>query len=443
MFPALTEAVKEFFANAGTQPEPLRLDFKEDWYERNGYRQIANVISSWGGRADWSGELVNSETAQNHSVVWACKRIISESVAFLPLAMMQARSDGKFPATKKPMYRALHDAPNHEMTAMSFRETMTSHLVMGGNCYAKIVRRSGSKEAVELYPISPLAVRIDRDKEGRLVYVIGKDSYTVLPDKPQDILHVRGLSDDGIHGYSVLTVARQSIGTALAGERYAGAFFANGGRLPYTLKLDKPFKTDQDFDKFRADWQNKYTDPKNAIILEPWLTYQSIGMSLEDAQLLESRQFSIPEICRWFLISPHLVGDLSRATFSNIEHLALQFVKMTLTAWLVRWEQELYRCVLTPEEKSDGYYFKHNVNGLLRGDFASRMAGYASALQNGHMSVNEVRDLEDRNPIDGGDDHHIQLNMQTLPGGEPTSSQMAALMKIGAAKNPGGTTDAD
>jgi HK97 family phage portal protein len=168
--------------------------------------------------------------------------------------------------------------------------------------------------------------------------------------------------------------------------------------------------------------------------MEGDIEYKQIGLNMADMQMLETREFSIPEICRWFLVSPHLVGDLSRATFSNIEQLALEFVKMTLSAWITRWEQELYRCVLTPEEKAAGYYFRHNLSGLLRGDFQTRMAGYATMLQNGIANVDEVRDLEDWNPLpDGaGEDYHIQLNMQALPAtGVPQNAQSAALIRLG------------
>lgn len=231
-----------------------------------------------------------------------------------------------------------------------------------------------------------------------------------------------------------MTMGRQSIGTAIAAERNVARFYANGGRLPYVLMMDGKFKTDADFEKFRTDWEKTYAEPHRAPMLEPPIKeYKQIGLSAKDSQLLETRLFDIHEICRWFLVSPHLVGDLSRATFSNIEQLALEFVKMTLATWLTRWEQELWRCVLTPEEKTQGYFWKHNVNALLRGDFQSRMAGYSTMLQNGIASVNEVRDLEDWNPVEGGDAHHIQLNQQTLPGtGVPMTSPNASLVRLGS-----------
>lgn len=428
MFPALAQAWREIKQGFGSQPEPLDLKsanvspdlVNAEWLSRNGYR---NLSAAWnGGGSSWSGERVSLDTAMTHSVVWACRRIISESIAFMPLSMMQATSKGKFPADDKPLASALHNAPHDEMTTMEMREVMTGDTVMGGSGFATIARRSGTGVAQELYPLRPQQVRTDRDKQKRLIYLV-KDgnspelTYTIERGKPQDILHVKGPTIDGITGYSVISMARQSWGTANATERYAANFYLRGGRIPYNLKLTQKFKDDPAADKFRADWEKIYNDPHKVPILEPWLEYQQTGMSLADAQFLGTRQFNIPEICRWFLVSPHLVGDLSRATFSNIEQLALEFVKMTLMAWMVRWEQSMWRCLLTPEEKNQGYYFKHNVNGLLRGDFVSRMAGYASALQNGHMNRDEVRELEDRNPLPNGEgeQYTIQLNMQTLP----------------------------
>ncbi len=416
-----------------------------DWYARNGFPGLYAQHTE--GGPSWSGETVNDSKALNHSVAWGCVRIISESLAFMPLQMMRDTGAGKFPAKDKPMYRALHDAPNDEMTAMGFRETETAHCVMGGNCYAQIMRRSGTGVANELYPLLPSQITQDRDTQKRLVYVV-KDSpvhsntYTVERGKPQDILHVRGLGNDGTRGYSVITMARQSLGIAVSQDKYAGRYFATGGRQPGYIQIEPntKFKSDEDRDAYR-DQLNKFFNSDRFHELpffEPGTKFVPYSWSPQDSQFLEARQYSIPDVCRWFLISPHMVGDLSRATFSNIEHLALQFVKLTLTAWITRWDQELWRCVLTPEEKGQGYYFKHNVNGLLRGDFQSRMQGYATALQNGFKCIDDVLDLEDENPLPNGAGkaRHIQLNMQTLPGtGQPTAAEVAAASNAGGLKH--------
>jgi HK97 family phage portal protein len=396
------------------------------WYARNGYPGIYSIMS--GGMPAWSGEPVSTETALNHSVVWACNRLISESVGLIPCLMYRQAGNAKDQAARHPMFRALAKG-NDDEAAQAMTERQTTHCVLGGNAYSQILRRSGVGTAVELIPLEPTEVTPDREVGGarRLVYVVkagnaAAKTYTIERNKPHPILHVRGFSWDGLRGFSVVTMARQSIGTATSMERNVARFYANGGRVPYLLELASKFKTDAEYERFRTDWEKLYQEPHRAPILEPGMTYKQTGMSMVDAQLLESRVFTIQEICRWFSVNPTMVGELSRATFSNIEHLFLQFLKLTLNSWLTRWEQDLWRCVLTPDEKDEGYFFHHDVRALLRGDFASRMAGYASALQNGHLSIDEVRDEEDRNPLpDGAGSHyHIQLNMQTVRGGDET-----------------------
>jgi HK97 family phage portal protein len=322
------------------------------------------------------------------------------------------------------MYSALLHAPNDEMSSMSFQESRTSHCALQGSAYAQIIRRSGTGTAIQLLAIDPSQVRIDREKTGqrRLVYLVkdspdannGETAYTLQEGKPQDILHIRGLGWDGLRGYSVIAMARQSFGTAIAIEKNVAAFYANGGRVPYHLEMARHFKNDTDYDKFRADWRKTYREPHNVPILEEGTKYVQDGLSAVDQQMLESRLFDIHEVCRWFLMSPHLVGDLSRATFSNIEQLALEFVKVTMGPWFNRWEKDLWRCVLTPDEKGQGYQFKHDITDLTSGALLDRMNAYSIGLQNGVYSQNNVLKFLGMNPFKGGDAHHIQLNMQTL-----------------------------
>lgn len=450
MLPELTDGIatkaRRMFAGFGSQILTLGLESKSSegaWYERNGFYGAAAARNASGGPS-WSGESVTRDTALNHSVVWTCRGIIAESIGMLPLPMMQRKGADKDEATDHPMYNALQNAPNDETTAQQMRETITGHAVLGGYGAAQILRRSGTKVANELVMLLPEQVTPDREKTGqqRSVFVV-KDSngagktYTVERGKPQDILYIPGIAWDGTKGYSVLTMARQSIGTALAAERHVGRFYARGGRTPYNLKVNREgvFEDDEKFKKWSQGWNATYADSNLAPVLEPWLEYEKTGMSLLDSQMLESRQFSVPEICRWFRISPHLAGDLSRATFANIEQLALEFVNFTLHVWLKRWEQHLWRCVLTPEEKHQGYFWKHNVNALLRGDFAARMAGYSMALQNGWLNRNEVRDYEDLNGFEGGDEYTIQLNMQQLPLADNAPPQQPAnLIRLGNGK---------
>lgn len=456
LFPAIREAWSELRSGLGakllgldtkaaTALATLATGMSNDEYTF--LRRFPTLLAAYGaGQPSWSGETITDQTVLNNSVAWACTRVISESEAFLPLNMMLSDPSGtKDVAVDHPAHQGLHNAPNDEMTSMAFRESRTAHMVTGGNCYAKIHRRSGTGTAYEFEPLSPVDVIVGRDQSKRLAYeVAGDKTYTVERGKPHDILHIRGLGFDGLVGYSVITMARQSLGTAQSVERYAGRYFATGGRQPGYLKPTVPFRTKEDRDKFREDMEGFLHDPNNYHrwpIFPPGVEFESYGWGPQDSQFLETRQWTVPEICRWFLVSPHIVCDLTHATFSNVEHLGLQFVKMTLTPWLTRWEQDLWRCVLTPAEKVAGYYFKHNVNGLLRGDFQSRMAGYSTLLQNGIANIDEVRDLEDWNelPNGSGKAHHIQLNMATVPGtGQPTATELAAIAKYTAALGEGG-----
>lgn len=414
------------------------------WYLRNGYPQIYSILA--GGAPAWSGESVSVETALNHSVVWACNGLISESIGRLPAVLMQRTAGGKRIAYEQPMYSAMINAPNDEISAQGFTEMLTSHCLLQGGGFAKIARRSGTGVAIQLDPLMPQQVFPDRDKQKRLVYVIKSPgdpdvTYTVIPGKPQDILHIRGLGWDGIRGFSVISMGRQSIGTAIAADRNLARFYANGGRLPYILESAKSFKDEQEFQRFRSRWEEVYSEPHRAPILENGMTMKPIGTTFSDAQGVENRTFTVSEICRWFSVSPNLVGELSNSNNSISENSALNFVKMTLGKWIGRWEQDFWRCVLTPEEKSAGYYLRHNLRDLLRGDFTTRMTGYSTALQNGFLNVDEVRDEEDRDalPNDAGQVYRFQLNMQTTPGtGDPTIVEQGILNRgTGTPGTPG------
>lgn len=448
MFPAIREAVQELRKGFGS--DLIRLDLKATESTFGITPEYAKELRLRGlvGAQSWSGEAVNEATALNHSVVWACTRIISEVEAMLPLSLMQKRSEGRFPMTDHPLYRVLHDEPNEQMSAMEFRETMTAHCVLRGNAYARIVRRPGTNEVIALYPLNGKVT--PGVSNGALYYEVAQESglverFIVRKDQPHDILHIRGLGNDGIKGYGVIEQARHSIGTANSAEKYAAQFYANGGRTPHVIEWDRKFKSKEDGDKWAADWREQY-ESKDSFhrtpIMEPGMVYKNIGLSPEDSQFLETRQFEVPELCRWFLMTPHMVGDLTRATYSNIEHLFIEFMTRTEMAWLIRWEQAIARCLLTPAEKKSGMYAKHNINAMLRGDFKTRMDGYSIALQNGKNSIDEVRELEDENPLlnGAGRAHHIQLNMQTVPGtGEPTASEKATLAKISQGGGDGKT----
>lgn len=380
-----------------------------------------------GGTA--SGKYVTERSAMQMTAVYCCVRILSEAVASLPLQFYRYTDDGgKEKAVEHPLYFLLHDEPNPEMTSFIFRETLMTHLLLWGNAYSQIIR-NGKGEVVALYPLMPDRMKVDRDEHGRLYY-----EYTVYDSddvdgrkgtnkvgrtvrlQPHDVLHIPGLGFDGLVGYSPIAMAKNAIGLAIATEEYGSKFFANGAAPSGVLEHPGTIK---DPSKVRESWQATFGGSGNAnkiAVLEEGMKYTPISISPEQAQFLETRKFQIDEIARIFRVSPHMIGDLEKSSFNNIEQQSLEFVKYTLDPWVSRWEQAMVRALLTPDEKKK-YFFKFNVDGLLRGDYQSRMNGYATARQNGWMSANDIRELEnlDRIPAEqGGDLYLINGNMTKL-----------------------------
>ncbi len=370
-----------------------------------------------------SGKRVNERTSMQMTAVYSCVRILSEAVAGLPLHLYQYTDNGgKEKAVEHPLYFLLHDEPNPEMTSFVFRETLMTHLLLWGNAYAQIIR-NGKGEIMALYPLMPDRMTVDRDEKGRLYYeymVSSDDAPTMkgstvkLP--PSEVLHIPGLGFDGLVGYSPIAMAKNAIGMAIACEEYGAKFFANGAQPSGVLEHPGTIK---DPSRVRESWTQTFGGSQNAnkvAVLEEGMKYTPISISPEQAQFLETRKFQINEIARIFRVPPHMVGDLEKSSFSNIEQQSLEFVKYTLDPWVSRWEQSIVRSLLTVEEKKQ-YFVKFNVDGLLRGDYQSRMNGYAIGRQNGWMSANDIRELEnlDRIPAElGGDLYLINGNMTKL-----------------------------
>lgn len=370
-----------------------------------------------------SGKRVNERSSMQMTAVYSCVRILSEAVAGLPLHFYRyTENGGKEKAVNHPLYFLLHDEPNPEMTSFVFRETLMTHLLLWGNAYAQIIR-NGKGEVIALYPLMPDRMIVDRDNQGQLYY-----EYTVTINdvptmkgsmvclQPSEVLHIPGLGFDGLVGYSPIAMAKNAIGMAIACEEYGAKFFANGAQPNGVLEHPGILK---DPARVRESWQSIYGGSQNAhkiAVLEEGLKYTPISISPEQAQFLETRKFQINEIARIFRIPPHMIGDLEKSSFSNIEQQSLEFVKYTLDPWVSRWEQSLMRSLLTANEKQQ-YFVKFNVDGLLRGDYQSRMNGYATARQNGWMSANDIREMEnlDRIPEElGGNLYLINGNMTKL-----------------------------
>jgi len=352
-----------------------------------------------------AGKVVNERTALSVTTVYACVRVLAEALAGLPLHVYHYNSDdGKERAPSHPLYRLLHDAPNNEMTSFVWREAMMGHLLIYGNCFSQIIR-DGRGQVTALYPLLPSNMDVTRNRDsGEIVYTYHSDKGEVKLSR-ENVLHIPALGFDGLLGYSPIAMAKQAIGMALAVEEYGSTFFKNGANPGGVLEFPGTVK---DIQRVKDSWNAGYQGAGNAhklAILEEGAKFSAMSIPPEQAQFLETRKYSVNEICRLFKVPPHLVGDLERATFSNIEHQSIDFVTHSVRPWVARWEQSLQQALILPSER-DKVFIKFNVDGLLRGDYASRMQGYATARQNGWLSANDIRELEDMNRIpaeEGGD----------------------------------------
>ena len=373
------------------------------------------------GRAN-SGKRVTDRTALQHIAVYACVRVLSEAIAQLPLHVYKYNDKGKERVLQHPLYFLLHDQPNPEMTSFVFRETLMSHLLIYGNAYAQIIR-NGRGDVIGLYPLMPDKMKVDRDEKNRLIYIYSRYDEANPNLKEQgdiifyadEVLHIPGLGFDGLVGYSPIALAKNAIGISIACEDYGASFFGNNANPSGVLEHPGVIKNP---DKLRDAWHSAYggRNAHKVAVLEEGVKFTPISIPNNEAQFLETRKFQIEEIARMYRVPLHMIGDLDHATFSNVEHLSLDFVKYSLDPWIVRWEQSLQKALLSDSEKGR-YFIKFNVDGLLRGDYASRMQGYSIGIQNGFLCPNDVRELEDMNLIPeekGGFTYMVNGSMSRL-----------------------------
>jgi len=371
-----------------------------------------------------SGKAVNEKSAMQTTAVYACVRILAEAIAGLPLHLYEYNdTGGKERVPDHPLYYLLHDEPNPEMTSFVFRETLMSHLLLWGNAYAQVIR-DGRGNPLSLYPLLPSKMEVSRASNGELVYSYRMDKEEnrenpkggTITLRRDQVLHIPGLGFDGLLGYSPIAMAKNAVGLAIATEEYGAAFFQNGANPGGVLEHPGVVKNPE---QLRESWYGQFGGSGKAhkiAVLEEGLKFHAIGIPPEQAQYLQTRKFQINEIARIFRVPPHMVGDLEKSSFSNIEQQSLEFVKYTLDPWVVRWEQSLQQSLILPTEKGK-LFIKFNLDGLLRGDYKSRMEGYSTARQNGWMSANDIRELEDMNRIsedEGGDLYLINGNMLPL-----------------------------
>ena len=362
-----------------------------------------------------SGKSVTVQSAIQLSTVYACVRVISETIASLPLGIYETVNEGNEKATDHPLYRLLHDEPNSEMTSFVFREVMLAHLLLYGNSYSQIIR-SGKNQVIGLYPLLPDHMDVDRDSKGNLTYTYTTSDGKTVVMKPRDVLHIPGLGFDGVMGYSPIALEKNAIGLGIASEEYGSKFFSNGARPSGILTHPNTVKNPK---ALRESWNTAYGGSSNSnrvAILEEGMKFEPIAIPNNEAQFLETRKFQVDEICRIFRVPPHLVGNLEHATFSNIEHQSIDFAVHTIRPWLVRIEQAMNRALLSEQEKGR-FFVQFNIDGLMRGDYKSRMEGYAIGRQNGWLSANDIRALENQNPIpadQGGDAYLVNGNMISI-----------------------------
>ena len=377
-----------------------------------------------GGFQSASGITITEQTALRSAAVYACVRVLAESVASLPLITYRRTDTGKDRALNHALYPLLHDTPNSEMTSFEFRETMMGHVLLWGNAYAEI-ELNNRGDVLGLWPLRPDRMQVTRNQMGTLAYryQMPDNSYTVFPQSM--IFHLRGLSSNGIVGYSPIQMARNAIGLSLATEEFGGRFFSTGARPGAVLQHPGQLG-DKAYERLKTSWAEQHQGLSNAqrmAILEEGMQIETIGVPPNDAQFLETRQFQIKEIARIFRVPLHKIGDLENATFSNIEQQETGFVVDSLRAWLVRIEQAITRDLVGPLERRS-IFVEFLIEGMLRGDQASRYAAYAQGRQWGWLSVNDIRRMENMNEIEEGDVYLEPLNMKEAGTEDPaTKSQ--------------------
>jgi HK97 family phage portal protein len=385
---------------------------------------VQMLLDGMGGQRTSAGVSVSADSAMRLSAVSACVRLIAESIASLPLHIYRRTSDStRVRVSDGQAYRLLHSEPNRLMTSFTFRETLAAHLLLWGNAYAWMVRNQAG-DVTELLPVHPQCVLLFKDSGGDLVYEI-RIGTEVRRLSQWDMLHIPGLSFDGIQGMSPIKYAAQSIGLAIAAENYGGTFFGNGSMPSGTISVPGRLNPEQ-VNTLRNSWYAAYGGLSNAnrtAVLFDGAKFDPISIPPDTAQFVETRKFQVADIARWYRVPPHMIGDLDKATFSNIEHQALEFVTHTLRPWLVRFEQEICRKLFpssTSGQPSD-LYAEFNVDGLLRGDIKSRYEAYAIGRQWGWLSANDIRARENMEPIANGEAYLAPLNM--VPAGKAGATE--------------------
>ena len=370
---------------------------------------------------------LDSDAAMKYSAVFACIRVLSETLAGMPAMMYQKKKSGDREAiTKHPIYDILHNAPNEEMAPFNFKEACMIALNLGGNSVSERIV-NGSGDLIGLYPYKWQMVKIKRDDSGRLVYEIREGAKEKKLDRSQ-VFHIPGLSIDGVVGLSPIEYASSAIRLGLSYEQFGVQFYKNGAHSTGVIKHPHALKQEA-FDRLKSDFAKNYQGLANTgkpIILEDGADFKELTIKPADAQLIENKRFQIEDIARIYRVPMHLIQELTRSTNNNIEHQSLEFVMYTMLPWFKRWEENINMQLLTPQERRAGLYVEFKVDALLRGDAKSRADAYAVGRQWGWLSVNDIRRLENMNAIDNGDIYLQPMNMYEA-GAELPEKAIAAM----------------
>lgn len=372
-----------------------------------------------------SGQVVTCDSSMRVAAVYACVRVIAESVASLPLRVYERLpSGGKTLARGLNLYRLLHDQPNDWQTSFEFREMMQGHLCLRGNAYAQIVM-GGMGDPVALLPLHPDRMKVERLVNGRLRYSYTPEGETTPTVYMQDeIFHLRGLAFDGILGISPIRAAAEAIGLTMATEQFGAAFFGRAARPSGVIQVPNKL-SEPAYKNLKETWEGySQRGSHKPAILEQGATWQQLSVNNDESQFLETRKYQISEIARLFRVPPHMIGDLDRATFSNVEQQSIDFVTHCIRPWCVRWEQAILRDLIAEDEK---FFAEFLLDGLLRGDAASRSQALQTQFLNGALSIDEWREIENRNPLaEGhGQQHFVPLNIVPVDMAREAASKSA------------------
>lgn len=392
------------------------------------------AISRWFGNSNSSSAGINvtPDTAKQIIALYACVRIISENVSMLPIHLYRktTKDDRQYRqlADNLPLYNTLHNKPNRWQTPLEFKELMTAFAVMRGNGYAEIIS-SGANSVAELIPLHPDRVTPFKAPNNTIAYAYQPETGERRILLKDEVLHLRGLGFDGITGHDPISLSAEALGISIAAERFGGTYFGNGTVVGGVLEHPSVLG-DEAYASLKKEFEDRHQGVGNShkpVILEEGMKWQSVGIEPEKAQFLETRKFQVTEIARMFRVPPHMLADLDRATFSNIEHQSIEFVTQTLMPWLTRWEEAIKRDLMS-DSLAKSVYAKFQVKALLKGDTKARFEAYQMAAGGNApwMDRNEIRALEDLNPKEGLDEMLTPLNMGAQMGGAEEESQQSA-----------------